>query len=571
MRVSKFVRFMSLSLSLAVVLALGVGATTAQDDGERKILRTGLGMVGGDLNTIDPAISEVAGENQVISEMFIGLTTQNDLTGELSPGMAESWDVSEDGLTYTYHLMEGVPWVHYNPETDAVEEVTDEDGNVRYVTAHDFVYGLQRTLNPETASPYGFLPADYVVNGQAILAGEMDPSEAGISAVDDYTVEIQVPEAIGFTPLIHGLWMVSAQPQWAIEEGGESWTEPEYINTYGPWTLKEWNHDVDLTLIKNPFWPGIEAAPQAIIDEVVFQFLDPNTQFTNYLAGSIDAIDLPVEETDRVAADAVLSAELGTTPRNCSYYLGFDNTEAPMDNVHLRRAFSLAIDRESLVTNVTKRGEEAAQWVGRPGLNAVPTLDEYPDLGITFNPEEAQAELATALEELGLSSVDELPTLSAAYGDGAGHAAIMQAIQQMWADTLGITVQLNPIDPTTYFDLVSEDAPIIYRTGWCSDYPDENNFTYDLFRSESAQNDPGFNSPEFDELVSQARVSTDAAERLELYAQAEEILVDTEAGVAPVYWYVFAQLVKPYVERTETLNGRQRYERWDIDMSQVSG
>lgn len=560
---NKTLRFAGVLLAAAMLMTLVIGVG-AQDGG--KVLHTGIGMVGGDLNTIDPALSEVSGENTLIRTMFLGVTTLDETTGDTLPGMASDWTVSEDGTVYTFNLVPDVPWVHYNAESGAVEQVTDESGNVRYVTAADFVYAWQRTLDPATASVYAFLPAEYVVGGQAFNSGEGSFEDVGVRAVDTYTLEITAPEAIGFNINIYGLWMVNAQPQWAIEEGGDLWTEPEYINTYGAFTLKEWAHDESITVIKNPFWPGTEGSPQAQLDEVVFHFLDPQAAFAEYLAGTLDAANPPLEELERVKTDPVLSAEYSVSPNTCTYYLGINQDKAPLgDSVHLRRALSLAVDRQSIVDNVTKGGQQPARWFSRPGLTAAPTMETNPDAGIGYDPEAAQAELALALEELGVASAADIPAITFAYNDSSGHAAIAQAIQQMWTDTLGVTVQLSALDPTTYFAFVSEDAPQIYRSGWCADYLDADNFARGVFRSDSEQNDPNFVNEEFDRLVDEARVLTDVDARRELYAQAETILNYDQVGIIPIYWYTSNQLTKPYVERTYSVINREHYEKWDLN------
>jgi oligopeptide transport system substrate-binding protein len=555
-------RIVVLGLVLALLLAV-VGANVAAQD--VKILHTALGMVGGDLNTLDPSLSEVAGEIQIIDEMYVGLTGQGEDDGALLAGLASSWDVSEDGMTYTFHMMDNVPWVHYNEETGAVEQVMDDSGNPRMVTANDIVYAWGRTLDPVTASTYAYVPAEFVVNGQAFNGGEGTAADLGVTAVDDFTLEVQSPVAVSFAPYIYGLWMVRPLPAWAIEEGGDSWTEPEFHVSYGPYAMKEWEHDVQITLVKNPFWPGSESAQQANIDEIVFHFLDPQAGFAEYEAGTLHAVNPPIEEMDRIKSDPTLSAELTIGPRDCTYYLGVNQLKSPLgDSVHLRRALSLSIDRQSIVDNVTKGGQEPARWFARPGLIAAPTMETHPEAGIGYDPAAAQEELQLALEELGLASVADIPAISAGYGESAGHTAIMQAIQQMWKDTLGIEVQLSAMDPTTYFSVVSEDAPQIYRSGWCSDYPDADNFLRGVFRSDSAQNDPGFANAEFDALVDQARTETDLETRRDLYAQADTILVN-EVGVIPIYWYTTVQLTKPNVERTYPALGSQRYEKWDLN------
>jgi oligopeptide transport system substrate-binding protein len=555
-----------LVLGLVLLCSLLVSSFTfvgAQDD---KVLYYGRG-VGGDLNTIDPSLSEAADEIQIVEQLFVGLTAQNEADGSLLPGFANSWEVSEDGLVYTFHLRDDVTWVHYNADSGEVEQIMDDSGNPRSVTAHDVLYAWQRTLDPATASTYAYVPAEFVVGGQAFMGGEGAVEDLGVVAVDDYTIEITAPEAVSFAPYIYGLWMVRPLPAWAIEAGGDAWTEPENINTYGPFALKEWEHDVSLTLIKNPFWPGTQEAPQANLDEVVYMFLDPAASLAEYEAGNVDVVgSVPVEEMDRIKADPDLGAELHISTRDCTYYLGIDNTEAPLsESVHLRRALSLAIDRQAIIDNITKGDQVAARWFARPGLIAAPTMDTHADAGIGYDPDQAQAELALALEELGLSSVDDLPSITAAYNDSANHGQIMQAIQQMWADTLGIQVQLTGMDPTTYFTSLSEDAPQIYRSGWCSDYPDADNFLRGVFRSDSGQNDSGYNNPAFDALVDQARLETDLEARRDLYAQADTLLVAEDAGIIPIYWYTAVRLIRSNVEATIPALGYERWAKWDIN------
>lgn len=554
---TKLMRILGLAIVVALLLAVFT-VSTAQD---KKVLVTTVSMVGGDLPTLDPGVAETSSSIEVINQMFIGLTNQEETTGAEEPGIATGYTL--EGNVYTFTLMDNIPWVHYNAESDAVEEVLDADGNVRMVTAADVVYGITRSLDPETASPYSYVLVPYIVGAAEFNAGEGAAEDLMVVAVDDFTVQITAPEAVAFAPSIYGLWMARAVPQWAIEEFGDTWTEAENIATYGPYTLKEWAHEESVTIIKNPFWPGTEAVGQAKIDEVTFRFLDPQQAFAEYLAGNVDASDVPLEEITRAQADPVLSQEMNVGTNPCTYYLGYDNTEDPLTNVHLRRALSFAIDRQSIVDNVTKGGQIPAQWFSRPGLNAAPTLETNPDLGVKFDPEMAQAEFALALEELGITA-DELQ-LTVSYNDSSGHAAIVTAIQQMWSDTLGITVQLVALEPSTYFASVSEDAPMIYRSGWCQDYADANNFLYDVFYSQSSQNDPGFNSPEYDALVEQARTETDTDVRRELYAQAEQILVVDQAGIVPIYWYTTNQILKPYVEYTKSVTGNETYYNWDVN------
>jgi oligopeptide transport system substrate-binding protein len=554
MRSRNFVRFMG--TSLLVVALTTVGLVHAQD---KKVITTGINMVGSDLETIDPGLAQTVSSVEIINELFVGLTTTNPKDNSLQTGAASGFDVSADKLTYTFHLADNIPWVHYNKDTGAVEEVKDDSGNVRMVTADDFVYGILRGLDPKTASPYAYVYPDFIAGAGDFEAGKAGADTVKVKAVDAKTVEITSPSAVGFAPFIYGLQTLRAVPKWAIDASGDKWTEAENINTYGPFALSDWSHDTGLTLVKNPFWPATADIPQPKVDEVDFKFLDPQQQFAEYQAGNMDAISLDISAIDQVKADPTLSKEYVNGTSFCTYYFGFNMKKAPLDNVHLRKALSLAIDRQSIVDNVTKGGQIPAQWFARPGLTASPTLDSYPDLGIKSNNDDAKKELDLAKADLG----GTIPQLTLAYGDTAGNAAISQAIQQMWTDTLGITVQLTAMDSKTYFSKVHDDPPMIYRSGWCDDYADADNFDNVVFHSGSTQNDTSFANADFDKLVDGARLETDLKKRTDAYAKAEDILVNQVAAMAPIYWYTTNLMIKPNIERASSVTGNEVYYLWD--------
>lgn len=558
MKASRFVVVALVVLMLAVV----GGGVMAQDGGS---IVTGISMASGDLLTIDPALSETSSQIEVINQIFLGVTAQDVVTAATGLGLATGFtaEPQDDGsVVYTFSLIEGVPWVRYNAETGAVEPLTDADGNPMTVTAQDVVYGMRRSLDPVTASPYSYVLVPYVKGAAEFNAGTGAAEDVGVVAVDDLTVQITAPDAASFAPAIYGLWMSRPQPQAIIEEFGDIWTEPENIATNGPFALKEWAHDESVTLIRNPFWPGSETVPQAQLEEVTLRFLDTPQQFAEYQAGTIDAIQVPVDQLPFVQADPTLSAEYVTGGNPCTYYVGFDNTEGPSANAHFRRALSMSIDRQAIIDNILLGGQEAAGFFTYPGLNAAPQQEDFPDSAIHYDVAAAQAEFALALEELGAASADDLGQLSFVFNDTATHTAIAQAIQQMWSEALGFNVTLEARESTGYFAGLSEDAPTIYRAGWCQDYSDANNFLYDVFFSASSQNDTGFVNDAYDALVAEARVESDTAVRVDLYSQAEQILVNEQAAIAPIYFYNLQLLVKSGVERAPSVTGNEAYYLW---------
>lgn len=582
---SKLFVFAAVLIIASMVLAACQPAAPAAPGAVKKELRYNLGQ--GDIPTLDPAVAEDTSSNQVIEELFVGLTRQNEVTTANEPGMATSWDIVDnaDGTqTITFHLRNDVPWVKYDAVKGEVVKVQDCEGNDRMVTAKDFEYGILRTLAPATASPYAYVLE--VVKGASDFnnAKTEDPATVGVKALDDWTLEIIFNAPAAYNLNIAGMWVARAQPKWVIEGDdctearGERWIEPGFNQSFGPYALKEWVHDSYMTIIKNPFWPGSDSVPVAKIDEITFTMLDAAPGFAEYEAGNLDSVrEVPLSDIDRIKADPKLSKELTIAPDLCTYYYGF-NTKAPVvDDVRVRRALSLAVDRQALIDNVLKGGQEPAGWFSRPGLGAAPTRDQYPDLGVKYDPEQAKAILKEYLDEKGLTA-DKLD-LTLMFNTHSGHQKIAEAIQQMWKDVLGVNVKLVNQEWKVYLETVkSKDTPQIWRLGWCQDYPDANNFISDVFRVNGSSNPADENGEpygginlkdeKFEQLLKQAAVEQDLAKRTELYAQAEQILVWDNAAIIPIYWYTRVSTTKPYVTRTySVLGGLEHMEKWDIDMA----
>jgi oligopeptide transport system substrate-binding protein len=534
-----------------------------------------LNMGPGDIPTLDPAVSEDTSSIQVIEETIVGLTRQNELTAATEPGIATSWDVSDDGLTYTFHLRNDVPWVRYNG--NEVEKVVDCEGADRLVKAQDFVYGALRTLAPATASPYAYVLSFVLKGGADFNATEgVDPTTVGIRAVDDFTLEMVFNEAAAYNAAIAGMWVARPEPQWLIEGDdctearGERWFETGFFQSYGPYTLKEWVHDSELTLVKNPFWPGSDAIPVAKIDEIRWTMLDESPAFAEYEAGNIDVAAVPLADIDRVKADPTLSAELKIAPVFCTYYYGFNTKADVVSDQRVRLALSQAIDRQGLIDNVTKGGQEPAQWLARPGLAGAPTMDDHPDLGVKFDAAGAKALLQSYLDEKGVTA-DSL-NLELVFNTSSGHQKIAEAIQQMWKDNLGVNVKLSSQEWAVFLKTTKDPVatPQIFRMGWCQDYPDANNFDKEAVGFGGSQNPAeggGLNwkNDEYQTLINDAAKEMDAAKRVDMYAQAEEILVKTDAALIPIYWYTRVTVTKPYVDRTfSVLGGLEHIEKWDV-------
>ena len=457
------VKFRGLIGLLLILLPLSFSIVSAQSGIKRLVTNA---SPAGDPHSIDPQQAIDTKDWNLESILFPSLTILDEETKQVVPGLAESWDISADGLVYTFHMVKNVPWVRYNADTDAVEQVLDDSGNPRYVTAQDVIYGWTRALDPAVGSPGSYILAPLVAGGLDFNAGNTSADTLGLKAVDDFTLEVTTPEAVGYALGIFGIIDARPTPQWAIEAGGDAWTEPENINTYGPFALKEWVHDDHMTFVKNPFWPGSPGMAPAKVDELVTRFLDDSVSLREYEAGNLDTIEpIAQDQYDRVSTDAVLSQELKVVAGQCTTVWGFHTQRAPFDNVHIRRAFSYAVDRQLLVENVLKGGRIPARWYTPPSIAFAPSLEDNPTLGIAFDADKAQQELQLGLTDLGLSSVSDLPSITVIFGNSEGNNAIGQALQVMWKDTLGINVNLSPLDPTTYWSIVGTGSGANLRGG----------------------------------------------------------------------------------------------------------
>ncbi len=548
------------------------------------VVRANFQGLGGDIPTIDPGLAQDTSSTTIVEELFVGLTRLDEATNELHPGMATKWDVSSDNKTYTFYLRKDVPWVRYDGNKKQVVKVPtcpDKDGKTqdRMVTARDFEYGMIRALKPETASPYAYVLAFVIEGAQDFNSGKLkDASQVGVKALDDWTFQVKFTEPAAYNPFIIGLWTAMATPKWVIEgdactqRRADRWTEPGFNQSYGPFALKEWIHDSTMTIVKNPFWPGDQFTPQPQVDSVTFTMLDDAPAMAQFETGNLEWVTVPLADMDRAKGDPKLSQLLKIAPNFCTYTIGFNTKAKGVDDVRLRRALSLAIDRESLIKNVTKGDQEPAQWFARPGLVGAPTIKDHPNLGVKYDPAQAKKIFDEYLKDKGLTA-DKID-LAIVYNTSASHQKIVEFVQQQWKTNLGLNVKLTNQEMRVYLETTkSRDTPAVYRYAWCLDYPDANNFDREAVAVGGSQNPAengvpygGLNwkNDKYEQLVRQAASEMDPAKRVELYAQAEQILVWDDAAMIPLYWYTRVQLTQPYVKRTFSLGGHERYEHWQV-------
>ena len=475
------------------------------------------------------------------ANMFVPLLEYDYTAGEIIPAGATSWDVSADGLTWTFNIRRNWNWSNGEP-----------------VTAHDYEYGFQRIVDPETVSPIAWRIFN-IVNAAAINAGEMAPEQLGVKAIDDYTLEIKLTEpAAWFAVSLHSVG--HALPIATVEQYGEDWVLPENIVVNGPYIMTEWVQTDRMVFEKNPSYYNAESVDIEKIN--LLHVPEASTAMAMYENDEIDTVDVPAEDLDRVKSDPVLSKEYYNGPAFVLYYYSFDPHQPPFDNVLVRKAFAAAIDKATITEKITRGGQVPAGTMTPPGsFGHIPPSEE---VGIPFDPDQAKKYLAQA----GYPGGEGLPTVSLGYNASEINANIAQAIQKMWLDNIGVAVELKGFD-SGYNDAVSAGAFNVHRHGWGMDFPDAHNVLGEVFRSKAVTGDASFSVflviPEFDELVDAAAVETDPEKRYELYLEAERLLVEEYVGSIPLYWYASNWVTKPYLDRAKVPSFNQSWYLWELN------
>lgn len=517
----------------------------------------------GNPQTLDPALAVDAESLAVLRSLFPSLTAFNHQEGQVSPHLAASWEVSPRGLVYTFHLRDDLYWVRYNSTTGTVEKA-------RPVTAYDVEYGIRRAVMPEYTPQWRVYNSFiYVIYNASSISGTdletqtYDIEELGVYALDESTLRIELGYAVPYFPVIASSWATSPLPAEVVEEFGEQWTAPDHILTCGPYALKEWKPGDSLSLVKNPYYFN---ADQVDADFVHFSVIsDTETLLSLYREGELDTVSLLGEATEEVQADAELEQDLAMAPHDCSTFCYFTWDKPPFDDVHVRRAFSLAVDRESLITQVVEGRGVVAHTFAPPGIFGSPAGD--PETGIFYDLDAAKSELA----EAGYTDSANFPPVRLAYMRNVWHAqASAEVLSDLWAEAMGIRVQVEEAqDMRPEKDTPLEELPHIWCRSWCADYPDEDNWVYEMF-------DPGFrdlarmdpDDPDvrrFAETVEAAHQQQDLRLRRTTYQEAEHILVSELAVVIPLFHPAKPVLTKPYLTRNYPSWGGLDIENWRVE------
>ena len=528
-----------LVLMLAVTTLAGCGQKPAEQGGEQpqgetpevteKILKVG---VMSNPPKLDPVFATDTSSARVIYQIFETLVDY-DNDGNVQPLLAESWDISDDGLEYIFHLKKGVKF------HKSIEGKPTENGG-REATADDWVWSFNYILNPDTNSLRAYFLD--MIKGYKDYEEKKTEQIAGITKIDDYTfkIEIEYPFAPFLSILAYNTFNVL--PKEDVEKYGTEQFNFHPVGT-GPFKFEQWVQDDKIVLSKNEdYWAKDENGNSLpYLDGVEFGVVtDLAMQWTEFGLGNFDVIeevDDPYYHEAKEMPNFIERPELGT------YYYGFNVTKAPFkDNKALRQAFNYAIDRQGLIDIVRNGRAVPASGPLPPGMMG---YDENTEPKYTFDVEKAKALLAEAGYPNGIK-------VELTYNTSEGHRRIAEALQAQMKQS-GIDMTIKNVDWGALLDATDRLEVPFFRMGWVADYPDPDNFLYVLLHSSNIGpngNYSGFNNKEFDEITKKARIETDPAKREELYKQAESIARE-EAPWLYIYHYTTHGLAQPYVKNMQ--------------------
>ncbi|MEW6304378.1 MAG: peptide ABC transporter substrate-binding protein [Verrucomicrobiota bacterium] len=466
--------------------------------------------------SLDPAIITGQPDARVVGALFEGLTRFNPRTAAPEPALAERWEISPDGTVYTFYLRTNAVWSTGEP-----------------IVAEDVVYSWRRVLNPETASDYAG-QLYFVKNAEAYNTGKLnDPTQIGVKALDAHRLHV---ELVGPTPFFLDLCAfrtLAIVPRKAIEAHGDRWLMTPPVPVSGPYELVHWRIQDKIRVRKNPRYWDVQSVRNELVDFLPVD--SPNTALNLYLTGEADVIWdkglVPTELMDvlRERPDCHTFDYLGT------YFVRCNLTRKPFDDVRVRKALALAIDKQRIVEKITRSGEKIASHFTPPGMPGY----ESP-AGLGRDPELARRLLA----EAGFPEGKGFPTFQYLFNSNKMNEQIAVELQQMWQQELGIKMVLRQTEWKVWLAAQSALDYDTARSSWIGDYNDPNTFL-DMFMSNNGNNRTGWKSERYDQLVREANVQPDRAQRAALLKEAEAILVRDELPIIPLYFYAGVNFFDP--------------------------
>jgi len=508
----------NLKIFAIALLTLGLIATGCTKKKESLVSKATKDQIlllgnGAEPKDLDPHVITGVPENHIMLALFEGLVNADPKDLHPIPGMAESWEISQNGTVFTFKIRKNAKW-----------------SNGDAFTANDFVYSWKRILTPKMASEYAYM-LFVVKNAEKFNKGTLkDFSKVGAKALDDHTFQVTLGSTTPyFLNLLqhYSTWPVNKktiEKFGEMDEIGTKWTRPGNLVSNGPFVLKKWELNKIIAVEKNNLYWDKESVRLKEIH--YFPIESYQTEERAFRAGQLhvtNEVPIPKIATYRKkkSSEMVIAPYLGT------YYYRFNVTKKPFNDVRVRRAFSMSINRQLLVDKVTKAGQLAAYSFVPPDTGGFTSR-----IKISFDIEAAKKLLA----EAGYPGGKGLQGAEILYNTSEGHKTIAEAIQQMWKKNLGVQVTLTNQDWKVYLSSQKSLNYSMSRAGWIGDYPDANTFM-DMFVTDGGNNQTGWSNKEYDRLIALAARTQDLDERLEVFHKAEKILID-ESPILPIYTYV---------------------------------
>ncbi|MBD8839859.1 MULTISPECIES: ABC transporter substrate-binding protein [unclassified Paenibacillus] len=486
--------------------------------------------------TLDPAQAKDSQTNTVLKFLYEGLV-RIDADGKEQAGVAKDWTISEDGLKYVFNLNPDAKW-----------------SNGDAITAEDFVRSWERALKPETASPYAYqlyyikgaegynLSKDETYKGTKVT----DFSQVGVKATDEHTLEVTLENP---TPYFLGLTaFYTYYPVHASADTNDKFfTDYKNMIVNGPFVMDQYSKGQKIVVKKND---GYHAAADIKLAQIDMSLTNSSaSELQAYKSGQLDYTGAPNGEipSDQIpSVKAELPDEFKATGIASTYYYQFNVNEAPFNNVKIRKAFAMAIQRQLIVDKVTQGGQIPAFGFVPPGIRGEngEFRDEHKDDYFTENVEEAKALLAEGMKEEGYTT---LPAVTLIYNTSDGHAKIALAVADMWKQNLGVDVKTENQEWGVFLENRQNQNFQVARAGWSADYNDPYNFL-EMWTTGNTNNDSKFSNEQYDKDVKETVKSADPAARMAAFADAEKILIQDEMGVMPIYYYTNVSLTKPYLK-----------------------
>ncbi|ELQ6016701.1 oligopeptide ABC transporter substrate-binding protein OppA [Cronobacter sakazakii] len=476
---------------------------------------------GSEVQSLDPHKIEGVPESNINRDLFEGLLV-TDVEGHPSAGIAEKWE-NKDFKVWTFHLRKDAKWSNGEP-----------------VTAQDFVYSWQRLADPKTASPYeSYLQYGHITNIDDIIAGKKPATDLGVKAIDDHTLEVTLSEPVPYfyKLLVHS--SMSPVPKAVVEKFGEKWTQPANIVSNGAYKLKSWVVNERIVLERNTnYWDNAKT----VINEVTYLPISSEvTDVNRYRSGEIDMTynNMPIELFQKLKKE--IPKEVHVDPYLCTYYYEINNQKAPFNDPRVRTALKLGLDRDIIVNKVKNQGDLPAYGYTPPYTDGAKFTEPA---WFKMTQEQRNAEAKKLLAEAGYTA-DKPLTFDLLYNTSDLHKKLAIAAASIWKKNLGVNVKLENQEWKTFLDTRHQGNFDVARAGWCADYNEPTSFLNTML-SNSSNNTSHYKSDAFDKVMQETLQVSDEGQRSELYNKAEQQL-DKDSVIVPVYYYVNARLVKPWV------------------------